>query len=121
VHGGVARVLAATSGFTSFVAHAGGPPLNAYLLPLRLEPLAYAGTAAVFFAAINLAKWLPYAWLGLIDRTNLATSLVLLPIAPLGVWLGVYLARRIASTWFYRVAYTGMFLTGVKLLWDGLR
>ena len=73
------------------------------------------------FAAINLAKWLPYAWLGLIDRTNLATSLLLAPLAPLGVWIGVWLARRIRSTWFYRVAYAGMTLTGVKLLWDGLR
>jgi uncharacterized membrane protein YfcA len=113
--------LAATSGFTSFVVHAGSPPLNAYLLPLRLKPITYAGTAAVFFAAVNLAKWLPYAWLGLIDRTNLATSFLLLPLAPLGVWLGVFLARRIESRWFYRVAYTGMFFTGSKLLWDGLR
>ena len=66
--------LATASGFTSFVAHAGSPPLNAYLLPLRLKPLAYAGTAAVFFAVVNLAKWVPYAWLGLFDRANLATS-----------------------------------------------
>jgi uncharacterized protein len=113
--------LTTASGFTSFVAHAGSPPLNAWLLPLRLEPLAYAGTVSVFFAAVNLAKWLPYAWLGLFDRTNLATSAALMPLAPLGVWLGVWLVRRIEARWFYRVAYTGMFLTGAKLLWDGLR
>jgi uncharacterized membrane protein YfcA len=113
--------LATASGFTSFVAHAGSPPLNAYLLPLRLRPIAYAGTASVFFAVVNLAKWLPYAWLGLINRANMATSVLLLPLAPLGVWLGVFLARRIEPRWFYRVAYTGMFFTGAKLLWDGLR
>ena len=111
--------LATASGFTSFVAHAGSPPLNAYLLPLRLKPIAYAGTAAVFFAVVNLAKWVPYAWLGLFDRTNLATSVLLMPLAPLGVWLGVWLARRIEPRWFYIVAYTGMFFTGAKLLWDG--
>jgi uncharacterized membrane protein YfcA len=33
----------------------------------------------------------------------------------------VRLTRRVSPTWFYRLAYTGMFLTGVKLLWDGLR
>lgn len=114
------RLLATASGFTSFVAHAGSPPLNAYLLPLRLRPMHYAATMAVFFAAINLAKWLPYAWFGLIDRTNMFTSLLLMPLAPLGVWLGVRLARRIDRAWFYRVAYSGMFLTGAKLLWDGL-
>ena len=113
--------LATTSGFTSFVVHAGSPPLNVYLLPLRLPPITYAATAAVFFAAINLAKWLPYAWLGLIDPANLATSLLLLPVAPLGVWLGVWLARRIEPRWFYAVAYTGMFATGAKLLSDGFR
>jgi len=46
---------------------------------------------------------------------------VLMPLAPIGVWLGVWLTRRIASTWFYRLAYSGMFLTGVKLLYDGMK
>lgn len=117
----VGRVLALLSGFTSFVAHAGSPPISAYVLPLRLDPVPYSATMAVFFAAINAAKWIPYGVLGLIDRTNLTTSLVLMPLAPLGVWLGVLLTRRIDSTWFYRVAYTGMFFAGVKLLYDGLK
>ena len=113
--------LGIASGFTSFVAHAGSPPINAYVLPLRLPPITYAATMAVFFAAVNLSKWIPYAWLGLIDVANMSTSLVLVPLAPLGVWLGVRLTRLIRPTWFYRLAYGGMLLTGVKLLWDGLR
>jgi uncharacterized membrane protein YfcA len=114
-------VLGIASGFTSFVAHAGSPPISAYVLPLKLPPIRFAATMAVFFATVNLSKWIPYAWLGLIDMTNMSTSLLLLPLAPVGVWLGVWATRRIASTWFYRLAYTGMFLTGAKLLWDGLR
>ena len=114
-------VLGIASGFTSFVAHAGSPPINAYVLSLRLPPITYAATMAVFFAAVNLSKWVPYAWLGLIDLRNMTTALVLMPLAPLGVWLGVSLTRHIRPTWFYRLAYAGMFLTGVKLLWDGLR
>ncbi|MBE0549685.1 MAG: sulfite exporter TauE/SafE family protein [Rubrivivax sp.] len=117
----VGRACATVSGFTSFVAHAGGPPISAYTLPLKLEPRVLSGTMAVFFAAVNLAKWIPYAALGLIDLRNMATALVLLPLAPLGVWAGVWLVRRVDSTWFYRLAYTGMGLTGVKLLWDGLK
>lgn len=111
---------AAASGFTSFVAHAGGPPFAAYVLPLRLAPPVMAATSAVFFAAVNLAKVLPYAALGLFDARNLATSLVLMPLAPLGVWAGVWLTRRVRVAWFYRVAYAGMGATGVKLLCDGL-
>lgn len=114
-------VLTATSGFTSFIAHAGGPPISAYVIPMRLSPVHYTATMAFFFFVVNLAKWVPYAWLGLLDWRNMATSLVLLPLAPLGVWVGVRLARRISQVLFYRFLYAGMFLTGVKLLWDAVR
>ncbi len=114
-------VLTVTSGFTSFIAHAGGPPLNAYILPLKIKPVVYTATLAFFFFAINLSKWIPYAWLGLLDMRNFATSMVLMPFVPLGVWIGVYVARRIEPTLFYRFIYTGMFLTGSKLLWDAFK
>ena len=113
-------MLTATSGFTSFVAHAGGPPVNAYVIPMGLAPLRFTGTMAFFFFVINLAKWLPYAWLGLLDGRNLGTSLVLLPLAPIGVWIGVRIARRIDQRLFYRFVYLGMLLTGLKLLWDAV-
>jgi uncharacterized membrane protein YfcA len=113
-------LLTTTSGFTSFIAHAGGPPVAAYVIPLKLTPLKFTATMAFFFFVVNLSKWIPYAWLGLLDGRNMATSLVLLPLAPVGVWVGVRLARRIEPTLFYRFIYTGMFLTGVKLLWDAL-
>ena len=114
-------ILTATSGFTSFIAHAGGPPVNAYMIPLRLSPIRFTATMAFFFFVINLSKWLPYAWLGLLDWRNFATSMVLLPIAPIGVWVGVRLARRISQVLFYRMLYLGMFLTGIKLLFDAVR
>lgn len=115
----VGAVLTVLSGFTSFIAHAGGPPLNAYLIPLRLTPVAFTATVAYLFFVVNLAKWVPYAWLGLIDLRNMATSLMLLPIAPLGVWIGIRIARRINPLWFYRFVYLGMLLAGLKLVWDG--
>jgi len=115
------RVLATTSGFTSFVAHAGGPPIGFYVLPLKLAPVRFAATMAVFFAVLNASKWLPYAWLGLIDGANMGTSLVLAPLAPLGVWIGVRIVRVIPQELFYRVFNIGLLLTGTKLLWDGLR
>lgn len=113
--------LGIASGFTSFVAHAGAPPVSAYVLPLRLPPLIFTATMATFFAVVNLSKWIPYAFLGLIDMRNLGTSLVLMPFAPVGVWIGIRLAKRIEPTLFYRLVYVGMFLTGVKLLYDALR
>ncbi len=112
-------ILTTTSGFTSFVAHAGGPPINAYVIPLRLPPLRFTATMAFLFFFINLSKWIPYAWLGLLDWRNMATSLALLPLAPIGVWVGVKIASRINQVLFYRFVYGGMFLTGCKLVWDG--
>jgi len=112
-------LLTTTSGFTSFVAHAGGPPVNAYVVPMRLPPPVFTASMAVFFFAVNLSKWIPYAWLGLLDLRNMATSAVLLPLAPVGVLVGVRLAHRVNPVLFYRLVYAGMLLTGVKLVWDG--
>jgi uncharacterized membrane protein YfcA len=117
----VGRACATASGFTSFVAHAGSPPIAAYLLPMKLAPAAFSGTMAVYFGALNLFKVLPYALLGLIDARNIATALLLLPLTPIGVWAGVRLTHRVSPSWFYRLAYGGMLLTGLKLLWDGLK
>ncbi|MEO6624308.1 MAG: sulfite exporter TauE/SafE family protein [Burkholderiaceae bacterium] len=117
----IGAILTATSGFTSFIAHAGGPPINAYIIPLRLEPVRFAATMAFFFFVINRAKWIPYAWLGLLDMRNLATAVVLLPFAPIGVWAGLRITRHIRPALFYRLVYLGMLLTGSKLLWDALR
>lgn len=112
-------ILTATSGFTSFVAHAGGPPVTAYVLPMRLPPVVFSATMSVFFFVINLSKWVPYGWLGLLDLRNMATSAALLPFAPIGVLVGVRLAHRIEPRLFYRLLSVGMFLTGLKLVWDG--
>jgi uncharacterized membrane protein YfcA len=114
-------LLGTVSGFTSFVAHAGSPPIAFYVLPLRLAPIVFTATMAVFFTAVNLSKWVPYAWLGLIDMRNMTTSLALLPLVPLGVWVGVRFVRRVSPVLFYRLFNVGMLLTGLKLLWDGLR
>ena len=113
-------LLSITTGFTSFIAHAGGPPISAYVIPLRLSPIKFTATMAFLFFVINLSKWIPYARLGLLDLRNMSTSLVLLPLAPIGVWIGVRIARRVSLVLFYRLLYGGMFLTGCKLLWDGL-
>ncbi len=48
-------------------------------------------------------------------------GLALMPLAPLGVWIGGRIARRISPQLFYRFVLWGMFLTGCKLLWDGFQ
>lgn len=108
------------AGFTSFVAHAGGPPVSIYLFPLRLDKTVLVGTMAVFFTAVNLAKIPPYAMLGQLHGGNLMTSLLLLPLAPIGVRLGVWMHNKVPQREFYLIAYGLLFAAGIKLLYDGL-
>lgn len=109
----------ALSGFTSMVAHAGGPPLMAYLLSQRLEKTLFVATTVVFFFTVNYLKLVPYALLGQLHGGNLLTSLVLAPLAFLGGRLGVVLHRRVSEKLFYRVIIALLLSTGGKLLWDG--
>lgn len=112
-------VAAATAGFTSFIAHAGGPPISMYLLRRHLDRTAFVATTVVFFAVVNYVKLIPYTWLGQLDSSNLYTSLVLAPLAPVGVAMGVWLHNRVTDRLFFQVAYTLLFVVGLKLVYDG--
>lgn len=107
-------------GFTSFVAHAGGPPFQIYMLPQKLQKIIYAGTSVMFFASINVIKLPPYALLGQFNAENLWTALVLAPLAPIGMGLGIKALHVIPEKPFYRLAYIVLFLVGLKLFWEGL-
>lgn len=117
---GWARFWGATAGFTSFISHTGGPPFQIYVLPQRLSPAIYAGTSAVFFAIVNTSKLIPYFFLGQLNVSNLTLSAALAPVGMLGVFIGIYLVRRISAKLFYTIAYWLIFLLAFKLIWDGL-
>lgn len=108
------------AGFTSFGVHAGGPPINIYVLPQKLDKSIFVGTTVVFFTVVNLIKVIPYTILGQFSGDNLMTSLILAPIAPIGVWLGVKLHHRVNEKLFYGLCYFFLLITGGKLLFDGL-
>jgi hypothetical protein len=107
------------AGFTSFVAHAGGPPVQMYLLPQRLEPRLYVGTSVIFFTCVNWLKVIPYAALGQLGFENLATSAVLAPLAPISIFTGAWLVKILNAETFYRLAYAMIFVISLKLMWDG--
>jgi len=108
------------SGYTSTVAHAGGPPMSIYLLPQRLDKALLAGTAVVFFSVMNYVKLVPYFWLGLFDARNLTTAAALAPVGVLGILAGVWVRKRISEVLFYRLCYAFLLLTGGKLLYDSV-
>jgi len=107
------------AGFTSFIAHAGAPPLTIYLLPLNMTKDIFLGTTVVFFAVTNYVKLVPYAWLGQFSASNIGTALLLAPLAVAGVYAGIWLQRRIDDKLFFRIIYGLTLLCGLKLLSDG--
>lgn len=108
------------AGLTSFVAHAGAPPFQMYLLPQRLAKLTYAGTATWFFAVINAVKLVPYQHLQPYSSDLLWQVLAWVPFALLGTVVGAWLTRRLADVWFFRLVQLSLFAVSVKLVADAL-
>lgn len=114
-------VFGALSGYTSFVLHVGGPPFNMYAMPRGLPRDVFVGTAAVFFAGVNLVKVTPFLALGALSPGNLATAAVLFPLAIVANIGGIWLVRRVPAAAFYRAVYGLTFVVGCVLLAGGIR
>jgi uncharacterized membrane protein YfcA len=107
------------TGFTSMIAHAGGPPFQIYVMPQRLPRDVFVGTGAVVFALINWIKVPPYLALGQMTAENMATAGALFPVAIASTWAGVVLVRRVSGQLFYTAVYVLLVFVGAKLVYDG--
>ena len=87
-------------------------------MPQNLKPRVFAGTATMFFAAVNLIKVPPYFLLGQFSRDNLTVSAGLIPVAILSTFAGVWLVRRVDADRFYAIILIITFVIGVKLTYD---
>jgi len=108
------------AGFTSFISHAGGPPIMQYLMPQNMDKMRLVGTTVIFFTAVNFAKLGPYAQLGLVDLSNLAISLLLAPAIPVGYFAGYRLLQAVDMRGFNLVTAWTLLAAGTKLVFDGL-
>jgi hypothetical protein len=108
------------AGYTSFVSHAGGPPFQAYVLPLKMDKELLSGTTVMFFAVVNAIKVAPYFLLGQFDARNLSVSALLLPAAIAAAIAGVWLVRRSPQTLVYNAAYLALVAVGAKLIADSI-
>ena len=62
--GWVGAIAGTAAGFTSQVAHAGGPPFQLWVLPRQLPRDVLVGTSEIFFATVNWVKVFAYWTLG---------------------------------------------------------
>lgn len=113
-------VWGALAGFTSTQIHAGAAPVSVYLLPQKLDKAVLIGTMAIFFTVLNYVKLIPYTMMGFLNLENVLTSIVLMPLAPVGVKLGNMVLHRVNQKVLYRFLYAFLFISGIKLCWDGL-
>ena len=110
----------AVTGFTSFVAHAGAPPYQVYVLPLGLPKARFAGTNTVLFAYVNAIKLIPYWALGQLNLSNLTLSAKLMPAAAAAVFLGVWLVRVLPERLFFTIVIWALLAISLRLIWQAL-
>jgi uncharacterized membrane protein YfcA len=113
-------VWGAVGGFTTMLANAGGPAWQMHLLPQRLDKFTYVGTFTILFAASNLMKIPAYGALGQLTGENLVIGTVLLPLAVIANYAGIWLVRRTSTELFFRIVYVLMFLISIELIRSGL-
>ncbi len=118
VWGGALAGLVA--GFTSFVSHAGGPPAAVYLLSRKLTKTQFQATTVLVFWLVNIAKAVPYGFLGIFTAQTLLIDLALAPFAVVGAWLGVKAHQIVPERMFFSITYLLLCVTGAKLIWDAL-
>ena len=108
------------AGFTSFVSHAGGPPVAVFLLGQGIAKTKYQATTVVVFWAINLMKFVPYLFLGIFTTQTVLADLLLAPFAVGGAWLGVRAHHWVSDRVFFGLTYVLLLVTGIRLLWVAL-
>lgn len=113
-------VLGLVSGFASFLAHAGGPPVKGYLLQQKLQKTWFVGTNTVFFFSLNFVKMIAYGASGTLSMTSIVTSAILAPALLLGVFIGTRLHSFVNQDIFVKIAYGFLCLTAIKLLTDSI-
>lgn len=114
----VVFALGALSGFASFVAHAGGPPVKGYLLRQQLAKSWFVGTNTFYFFTLNFLKTIAYGAFGTLSVVSLQVSALLAPMLLLGVFLGLRLHTIVDQRHFVKIVYGFLTLTAVKLLYD---
>jgi len=107
-------------GFTTFVSHAGGPPAAVFLLSRGLNKTQFQASTVLLFCVLNIAKFFPYAALGMFTAQTFLANIVLVPFALLGTWIGVKAHHLVPERVFFGLTYVLLLVTGSKLIWDGL-
>ena len=85
-----------------------------------MDKTIYVATFTLAFAIINAVKLIPYYFLGQLAPAYIVISLILLPLAPIGIIIGYYLHKKVSEKIFYNLIYFFLAIGGIKLIYDGI-
>jgi uncharacterized membrane protein YfcA len=111
-----AIVWCSLSGFASFIAWAGSIPAQIFLLPIGINRTKFVATMSFYFFIINFTKVPFFLNLNIINYDTLFLSFILLPILPLGVFLGKWINLKLSDKLFYYISHVALFLCGINLI-----
>ena len=106
------------AGITSTFAHGAGPLVRIFVIPQKLSKEVYVGTTVLVFSWINWIKLPFFIGGGIITEETLRVSLAFAPLIPVGVWMGVWLNRKVSETLFSRLVYAFTLLAGLELIFQ---
>jgi uncharacterized protein len=114
------HAIGAFSAISSTLAHAAGPIIVMYLLPLQLDRQLFVGTCALYFFILNTSKLPAYAGSNMFRHAPVSFSLRFLPVVAAGAIFGIWLNRRMSDKAFTRIVYFITFCLGWYVLGEGL-
>ncbi len=112
----IGTLMGGIAGFTSQIAHAGGPPFQIWAISRNFPHLVFVGTSSIFFAIINLMKVPAYAALGQFNAPNMTLTALFLPLAIASTFAGVWLVKRVPPARFNILINILMVLVGLELI-----
>jgi uncharacterized membrane protein YfcA len=112
-HGLVAGTV---TGFSSALAHTGGPPVSIYLLMQNVTPRVFIATSALFFLILNWIKVPFYMYADLFDSELLRRIAWILPLVPIGVVIGRWVIVRVNAVTFERIIVSLLLINAVLLI-----
>ncbi len=107
------------AGASSTLAHAAGPIIAMYLLPLNLGRQAWVATSATFFFFANIAKVPTYWQAGMFEKISPSWSLMFFPLVLAGAIFGKWLCKKMSDKLFAQAVYVTVFGLGGYLLISG--
>ncbi len=106
------------AGFCSAIAHAAGPIVNLYVFAQGLGKSLFVGTVAWTFALINITKLPFFFGVGLMQKDVLLFDLVLIPLVPIGSYMGKWMHTRVSEKLFNRIIFVLVLLAAIQLIFD---